>query len=62
MIHAVTFDLNKNIRLFSFEEADGRIYVLLLMWDQTVDPDKKIGVVSDMTKYKGKEKLKVNGD
>ena len=43
MIHAVTFDLNKNIRLLSFEEADGRIYVLLLMWDQTVDPDKKIG-------------------
>ena len=43
MIHAVTFDLNKNIRLISFEETDGRIYVLLLMWDQTVDPDKKIG-------------------
>ncbi len=43
IIHAVTFDLNKNIRLISFEEADGRIYVLLLMWDQTVDPDKKIG-------------------
>ena len=43
MIHAVTFDLNKNIRLLSFEEADGRIYALLLMWDQTVDPDKKIG-------------------
>ena len=43
MIHAVTFDLNKNIRLISFEEVDGRIYVLLLMWDQTVDPDKKIG-------------------
>ena len=43
MIHAVTFDLNKNIRLISFEEADGRIYVLLLMWDQTIDQDKKIG-------------------
>ena len=43
MIHAVTFDLNKNIRLISFEETDGRIYVLLLMWDQTVDQDKKIG-------------------
>ena len=43
MIHAVTFDLNKNIRLISFEEADGRIYVLLLMWDQIVDQDKKIG-------------------
>ena len=43
IIHAVTFDLNKNIRLISFEETDGRIYVLLLMWDQTVDPDKKIG-------------------
>ena len=35
MIHNVSFDLNKNIRLISFEEADGRIYVLLLMWDQT---------------------------
>ena len=43
MVQSVTFDLNKNIRLLSFEEADGRIYVLLLMWDQTVDPDKKIG-------------------
>ena len=43
MIHNVSFDLNKNIRLISFEEADGRIYVLLLMWDQTVDQDKKIG-------------------
>ena len=43
MIHAVTFDLNKNIRLISFEETDGRIYLLLLMWDQTVDQDKKIG-------------------
>ena len=43
IIQAVTFDLNKNIRLISFEETDGRIYVLLLMWDQTVDPDKKIG-------------------
>jgi len=43
MIHSVTFDLNKNIRLLSFEEADGRIYALLLMWDQTVDPDKKVG-------------------
>ena len=43
MVQSVTFDLNKNIRLISFEEADGRIYVLLLMWDQTVDPDKKIG-------------------
>lgn len=43
LIHAVTFDLNKNIRLISFEEADGRIFVLLLMWDQTVDQDKKIG-------------------
>ena len=43
MVQSVTFDLNKNIRLLSFEEADGRIYVLLLMWDQTVDQDKKIG-------------------
>ena len=43
MVQSVTFDLNKNIRLISFEEADGRIYVLLLMWDQTVDQDKKIG-------------------
>ena len=43
MVQSVTFDLNKNIRLISFEETDGRIYVLLLMWDQTVDKDKKIG-------------------
>ena len=43
MTHAVTFDLNKNIRLISFEEPDGRIYALLLMWDQTIDPDKSIG-------------------
>ncbi len=43
MTQSVTFDLNKNIRLLSFEEADGRIYALLLMWDQTVDPDKKVG-------------------
>ena len=43
MIYAVTFDLNKNIRLLSFEEDDGSIYALLLMWDQTVDPDKKVG-------------------
>ena len=43
MIHAVTFDLNKNIRLISFEEADGSIYALLLMWDQTVDQDKSFG-------------------
>ena len=43
MIHAVTFDLNKNIRLISYEEPDGSIYALLLMWDQTVDQDKKIG-------------------
>lgn len=43
MVQSVTFDLNKNIRLISFEEPDGKIYALLLMWDQTVDPDKKIG-------------------
>lgn len=43
MTQSVTFDLNKNIRMISFEEPDGRIYALLLMWDQTVDPDKKIG-------------------
>ena len=43
MTYAVTFDLNKNIRLLSFEEDDGSIYALLLMWDQTVDPDKKVG-------------------
>ena len=43
MIHAVTFDLNKNIRLISYEESDGKIYALLMMWDQTVDQDKKIG-------------------
>ena len=43
MIQQVAFDLNKNIRLIYFEEPDGRIYALLLMWDQTVDQDKKIG-------------------
>ena len=43
MIHSVSFDLNKNVRLVSFEEPDGRIYALLLMWDQTLDPDKKLG-------------------
>ena len=43
MVQSVTFDLNKNIRLLSFEEPDGSIYALLLMWDQTVDQDKKIG-------------------
>ena len=43
MVHTVTFDLNKNIRLISFEEPDGGIYALLLMWDQTVFPDQKIG-------------------
>ena len=43
MVQSVTFDLNKNIRLLSLEEPDGRIYALLLMWDQTVDQDKKIG-------------------
>ena len=43
MTQSVTFDLNKNIRLLSFEEPDGSIYALLLMWDQTVDQDKKIG-------------------
>ncbi len=43
MIHSIHFDLNKNIRLISFEEPDGKIYALLLMWDQTIDPDKSIG-------------------
>ena len=43
MVQSVTFDLNKNIRLISFEEPDGSIYALLLMWDQTVDQDKKVG-------------------
>ena len=45
MIQQVAFDLNKNIRLISFEEPDGKLYALLLMWDQTVDPDKSIGNV-----------------
>ena len=43
MTHSVAFDLNKNIRLISYENPDGRIYALLLTWDQTIDPDKKIG-------------------
>ena len=43
MTHSVAFDLNKNIRLISYEEPNGKIYALLLMWDQTIDPDKKIG-------------------
>ncbi len=43
MVQSVPFDLNKNIRMISFEEPDGKIYALLLTWDQTVDPDKKIG-------------------
>ena len=41
--HSVSFDLNKNIRLISYEEPDGKIYALLLTWDQTIDPDKEIG-------------------
>ena len=41
--YSVAFDLNKNIRLISYEEPNGKIYALLLMWDQTIDPDKKIG-------------------
>ncbi len=45
MTQHIAFDLNKNIRLISFEEPDGRIYALLLMWDQTIDPDKSIGHV-----------------
>ncbi len=45
MTQQVAFDLNKNIRLISFEEPDGKIYALLLMWDQTIDPDKTIGNV-----------------
>ena len=43
MIHSVSFDLNKNVRLISFEEPNGHLYALLLMWDQTSDPDKNIG-------------------
>jgi hypothetical protein len=43
MSQSVSFDLNKNIRLISFEEPNGRIYALLLMWDQYVYQDKKIG-------------------
>ncbi len=45
MTQQVAFDLNKNIRLISFEEPDGKFYALLLIWDQTVDPDKSIGNV-----------------
>ena len=41
----VAFDLNKNIRLISFEEPDGKLYALLLTWNQTIDPDKSIGNV-----------------
>ena len=43
MIHSIPFDLNKNVRLISFEEPNGHLYALLLMWDQTLDPDKNIG-------------------
>ena len=43
MTQSVSFDLNKNIRLISYEEPDGKLYALLLMWDQTIDPDKKNG-------------------
>ena len=45
MTQQVAFDLNKNIRLISFEEPDGKFYALLLIWDQTIDPDKSIGNV-----------------
>jgi len=45
MMQQVAFDLNKNIRLISFEEPDGKFYALLLMWAQTIDPDKSIGNV-----------------
>lgn len=45
MTQQVAFDLNKNIRLISFDEPDGRFYALLLMWGQTIDPDKSIGNV-----------------
>ena len=41
----VAFDLNKNIRLISFEEPGGKFYALLLIWDLTIDPDKSIGNV-----------------
>lgn len=43
MGHSIPFAINKNIRLISFEEPDGQLYALLFVWDQTVDPDKKIG-------------------
>ena len=43
MTQEIAFDLNKNSRLMSFEEPDGKLYVLLLMWEQTADPDKEIG-------------------
>lgn len=42
---SVSFDLGKSIRLISFEEPDGQLYSLLLMWDQSVDTDKIIGDV-----------------
>ena len=45
MTQRIAFDLNKNIRLITFDEPDGKIYALLLMWDQTIDPDKSIGNV-----------------
>ena len=45
MTQQVAFDHNKNIRLISFDEPDGKFYALLLIWDQTVDPDKSIGNV-----------------
>ena len=45
MTQQVAFDPNKNIRLISFEEPDGKFYALLLIWDQTIDPDKSIGNV-----------------
>ena len=45
MTQQIAFDLNKNIRLITFDEPDGKIYALLLMWDQTIDPDKSIGNV-----------------
>lgn len=45
MTQQVAFDSNKNIRLISFDEPDGKFYALLLIWDQTIDPDKSIGNV-----------------
>ena len=43
LTQSIDFNPNKNIRLITFDEPDGKIYALLLVWDQTIDPDKSIG-------------------